>query len=41
MNFCQNENKYEMKHYPIVEIEMVLRQPDLIFSAWLKYPKSG
>jgi hypothetical protein len=27
MNFCQNENKYEMKYYPIVEIKMVLRQP--------------
>ena len=28
MNSCQNEINIEMRYYPIVEIKMVLRQPD-------------
>ena len=30
MNSCQNERNIEMGYYPIVEIKMVLRQPDYI-----------
>jgi hypothetical protein len=31
MNSCQNEINIEMRYYPIVEIKMVLRQPDKLF----------
>jgi hypothetical protein len=30
MNSCQNERNIKMRYYPIVEIEMVLIQPEYI-----------
>jgi len=30
MNFCQNERNIKMRYYPIVEIEMVLIQPEKV-----------